>query len=96
MASLAQSKSRLLREDSVVGEYSDDNESADGEMVDSGAVEHFFDHTTILRSRYKLFSHQELTVPRMITTAGRHQVEGVGQRLLCGHIVDGEGIQRLL
>lgn len=43
-----------------------------------------------------LFNHQELDAPRKITTAGRYQLAGVGQGLLRGHIIDGEGVQRLI
>ncbi|CAM9267084.1 unnamed protein product [Sphacelaria rigidula] len=65
-------------------------------MVDSGASGHYFDDTLIPGLRYKLHNYQELAIPRTITTAGGHQLAGVGKGLLRGHIQDGEGVKLLV
>ena len=65
-------------------------------MVDSGASGHYFDDTLIPELWYKLHNHQELATPRTITTAGGHQLAGVGKGMLRGHIKDGEGVKRLV
>ena len=66
-------------------------------MVDSGASGHYFDDALIPRLRYRLENYQELAIRRYITTtAGGHQLEGAGQGLLRGHIIDAQGVQRLI
>ena len=65
-------------------------------MVDSGASGHYFDDARIPRLRYRLENYQELAIRRYITTAGGHQLEGAGQGLLRGHIIDAQGVQRLI
>ena len=65
-------------------------------MVDSGASGHYFDDALIPRLRYRLENYQELAIRRYITTAGGHQLEGAGQGLLRGHIIDAKGVQRLI
>ncbi|CAM9982684.1 unnamed protein product [Sphacelaria rigidula] len=65
-------------------------------MVDSGVSGHYFDDTLIPGLRYKLHNYQELATSRAITTAGGHQLAGVGKGLLRGHIQDGEGVKRLV
>ena len=65
-------------------------------MVDSGASGHYFDDALIPKLRYRLDNYQELTIRRWITTAGGHQRKGAGQGLLRGHIIDAEGVQRLI
>ena len=65
-------------------------------MVDSGASGHYFDDALIPRLRYRLENYQELAIRRYITTAGGHQLEGSGQGLLRGHIIDAQGVQRLI
>ena len=65
-------------------------------MVDSGASGHYFDDALIPISRYRLENYQELAIRRYITTARGHQLEGAGQRLLRGHIIDAQGVQRLI
>ena len=65
-------------------------------MVDSEASGHYFDDALIPRLRYRLENYQELAVRRYITTAGGHQLEGGGQGLLRGHIIDAQGVQRLI
>ena len=64
-------------------------------MVDSGASGHYFDDALILGLRYRLDNYQELAIRRYITTAGGYQLEGAGQGLLRGHIIDVQGVQRL-
>ena len=65
-------------------------------MVDSGTSGHYFDDALIPGLRYRLDNYQELAIRRYITTAGGHQLEGAGQRLLRGHIIDAQGVQRLI
>ena len=65
-------------------------------MMDSWASGHYFDDALIPRLRYRLENYQELAIRRYITTAGGHQLEGVGQGLLRGHIIDAQGMQRLI
>ena len=65
-------------------------------MVDSGASGHYFDDALIPGLRYRLDNYQELAIRRYITTAGGHQLEGAGQGLLRGHIIDAQGVQRLI
>ena len=65
-------------------------------MVDSGASSHYFDDALIPRLRYRLENYQDLAIRRYITTAGGHQLEGAGQGLLRGHIIDPQGVQRLI
>ena len=65
-------------------------------MVDSGASGHYFDDALIPGLRYRLDNYQELAIRRWITTAGGHQLEGAGQGLLRGHIIDARGVQRLI
>ena len=65
-------------------------------MVDSEASGHYFDDALIPRLRYRLENYQELAIRRYITTAGGHQLEGAGQGLLRGHIIDAQGVQRLI
>ena len=65
-------------------------------MVDSGASGHYFDDALIPRLRYRLENYQELALRRYITTAGGHQLEGAGQGLLRGHIIDAQVVQRLI
>ena len=65
-------------------------------MVDGGASGHYFDDALIPRLRYRLDNYQELALRRYITTAGGHQLEGAGQGLLRGHIIDAQGVQRLI
>ena len=65
-------------------------------MVDSGASGHYFDGALISRLRYRLENYQELAIRRYITTAGGHQLEGAGQGLLRGHMIDAQGVQRLI
>ena len=61
-------------------------------MVDSGASGHYFDDALIPGLRYRLDNYQELAIRRWITTAGGHQLEGAGQGLLLGHIIDAQGV----
>ena len=65
-------------------------------MADSGASGHCFDDALIPGLRYRLENYQELAIRRWITTAGGHQLEGTGQGLLRGHIIDAQGVQRLI
>ena len=65
-----------------------DSNSLVSVMVDSGASGHYFDDALIPRLRYRLENYQELAIRRYITTAGGHQLEGAGQGLLRGHIID--------
>ena len=65
-------------------------------MVDSGASVHYFNDALIPRLRYRLDNYQELAIRRYITTAGGHQLEGAGQGLLRGHIIDAQGVHRLI
>ncbi|CAN0425105.1 unnamed protein product, partial [Ascophyllum nodosum] len=65
-------------------------------MVDSGASDHSFDDALIPRLRYRLDNYQALAIRRYITTAGGHQLEGAGLGLLRGHIIDAQGVQRLI
>ena len=65
-------------------------------MVDSGASGHYFDNALNPRLRYRLENYQELAIRRYIPTAGGHQLEGAGQGLLRGHIIDAQGVQRLI
>ena len=65
-------------------------------LVDSGASGHYFDDAIIPGLRSKLDNYQVLDVPRIITTAGGHQLEGIAQGLLRGNIIDGTGAQRLV
>ena len=65
-------------------------------MVDSGASGHYFDDALIPRLRYRLENYQELAIRRYITTAGGYQLERAGQGLLRGHIIDAQGVQRLI
>ena len=65
-------------------------------VVDSGASGHYFDDALIPRLRYRLENYQELAIRQYITTAGGHQLEGAGQGLLWGHIIDAQGVQRLI
>ena len=65
-------------------------------MLDSGASGHYFDDALILGLRYRLDNYQELGIRRYITTAGGHQLEGAGQGLLRGHIIDAQGMQHLI
>ena len=65
-------------------------------VVDSGASGHYFDDALIPRLRYILDNYQEWAIRRWITTAGEHQLEGVGQGLHRGHIIDAQGMQRLI
>ena len=65
-------------------------------MVDSGASGHYFDDALTLRLRCRLENYQELAIRRYITTAGGHQLEGAGQGLLRGHIIDAQGVERLI
>ncbi|CAM9432410.1 unnamed protein product, partial [Sphacelaria rigidula] len=64
-------------------------------MVDSGASGHYFDDTLIPGLQHNLYNYQELAISRKIT-AGGHQLAGVGEGLLRGHIKDDEGINRLV
>ena len=64
-------------------------------MVDSGASVHYFDDALIPGLRYRLDNYHELAIRRYITTAGGHQLEGAGQGLLRGHIIDAQEGQRL-
>ena len=50
----------------------------------------------IPRLRYRLDNYEELAIRRYITTAGGHRLEGAGQGLLRGHIIDAQGVQRLI
>ena len=65
-----------------------DSNSLVSVMVDSGVSGHYFDDALIPRLRYRLENYQELAIRRYITTAGGHQLEGAGQGLLRGHIID--------
>ena len=65
-------------------------------MVDSGASVHYFDNALIPGLRYRLDNYQELAIRRYITTAGGHKLEGAGQGLLRGHIIDAQGVQGLI
>ena len=65
-------------------------------MVDSEASGHYFDDALIPRLRYRLENYQELAIRRYITTAGGHQLEGTGQGLLRGHIIEAQGVHRLI
>ena len=65
-------------------------------MVDSGASGHYFDDALIPRLRYRLDNYQELSIRRYITTSGGHQLEGAGLGLLRDHIIDAQGVQRLI
>ncbi|CAM9879409.1 unnamed protein product, partial [Sphacelaria rigidula] len=46
--------------------------------------------------RHKLYNYQELAISREITSAGGHQLAGVGKGLLRGHIKDDEEVERLV
>ena len=63
-------------------------------MVDNGASARSFDDSQITGLRYKLESYQELA--GWMTTAGRHQLKGAGQGLLCGHSIGAQGLKRLI
>ena len=65
-------------------------------MVDSEASGHYFDDALIPGLRYRLDNFQELAIRRWITAARGHQLEGAGQGLLRGHIIDAQGMQRLI
>ena len=65
-------------------------------MVDSGASGHYFDDALIPGFRYRLDNYQKLTIRRWITTTGGDQLEKAGQGLLRGHIIDAQGVQRLI
>ena len=65
-------------------------------VVDSGASGHFFCDALIPGLNYRLDNDQEFAVRRWITTAGGHQLKGVGRGLLRGHIIDVQGVQRLI
>ena len=65
-------------------------------MVDSGASGHYLDDALIPGLRCRLDNYQELAIRRWITTAGGHQLERAGQGLLLVHIIDAQGVQRLI
>ena len=65
-------------------------------MVGSGASGHNFDNALILGLRYRLDNYHELAIRRWITTTEGHQLEETGQGLLPGHIIDAQGVQRLI
>ena len=65
-------------------------------MVDSGASGHYYDDALIPRLRYRLDDYQELAIRRGITTVGGHRLEEAAQGLLQGHIIDAQGVQRLI
>ena len=65
-------------------------------MVDRGASGHYFGVALIPRLMFRLDNYQELTIRRWITTAGGHQLDGAGQGLLWGHIIDAEGVLHLI
>ena len=65
-------------------------------VVDSGTSGHYFDDALIPGLRYRLDNYQKLAIRRWITTAGGHQLEGAGQVLLRVHIIDAQGVQRLI
>ena len=65
-------------------------------MVDSGASGHNFEDALFPGLRYRLHNYQECAIRRYITTAGGHQLEGAGQGLLRGHIIDAQRVQRLI
>ena len=67
-----------------------------GVMVNSGASSQYFDDALIPGLKYRLDNYQELAIRRYITTAGGHQLDGAGQGLLRGHIIDAQGVQRLI
>ena len=64
--------------------------------MDSGASGHYFDDSLIPGLKCRLDNYQTLAVWRWITTAGGHQLEGAGQERLRGHILDAQGVQRLI
>ena len=65
-------------------------------MVGSGESGHYFDDGLVPGLRYRLDNYQELAIRRWITTAGEHQLEGTGQGLLRGHIIDAQRVQGLI
>ena len=65
-------------------------------IVDSGASGHYFDDALIPGLRYRLDNYLELAIRGWITTAGGHQLEGGGQGLLRGHIIDAHGVRRVI
>ena len=65
-------------------------------MVDSGAWGHYFNDALIPGLRYRLDNYQALAIRRRVTTGGGHQLEGAGQGLLRGHIIDAQGVQCLI
>ena len=73
-----------------------DSNSLVSVMVDSGASGHYFDEALIPRLRYRLETYQELAIRRYVPTAEGHQLEGGGQGLLRGHLIDAQGVQRLI
>ena len=68
------------------------NNSLVSVMVDSGASDHYLDDVRIPRLRYRLDNYQELAIRLGVTTAGGYQLEGAGQELLWGHIIDAKGV----
>ena len=65
-------------------------------MVDSEESGDYFDDALTPGLRYRLDNYQELAIRRYITTVGGHQLEGAGQGLLRGHIIDAQGVRRLI
>ena len=61
----------------------------------SGASGHWFDDILIPGLRYRLDNYQELAIRRWITTAGGHQLKKAGQKLLRGHFIGAQGLERL-
>ena len=62
--------------------------------VDSGASEHYFDDTPGLRGR--LSEYEVLEEPRIIATAGKHQLEGDATGVITGTITDKAGVKKPL
>ena len=65
-------------------------------MVNSDASGHCFYDALIPGLRYRLDNDQGLAGRRWITTAGGHRLKGAGRGLLRGHIIDVQGVQRLI
>ena len=80
----------------AAGMWNRGNNSVVSVIMDSGASGHYFDDALIPGLRYRLDNYQELVIQQYITTAGGHQLEGAGQGLLRGHIIDAQGVQRLI
>ena len=63
-------------------------------MVDNGASGHSFNNCRLTGLSYKLENCQELAIQRWITTAGGHQLKGVGRGLFRGHSIGAQGLKR--